>query len=88
MSRAELQRVLARLEDLRVRALYFTQSQRLSLGDVGLEQASRDGRGGPASTVEVCSCPPNYSGDSCQVRAQGTRAGVDRGMQGWENGEG
>lgn len=61
--------MLAALEDLRVRAMHFTQSQRLSLGEVGLEEASSTGRGGPASTVEVCSCPPAYSGDSCQVRA-------------------
>ncbi|XP_041914213.1 laminin subunit alpha-3-like isoform X1 [Alosa sapidissima] len=71
VSREELLRVLAALEDVRVRALYFTQSQRLSLGDVGLEEASRDGRGAPASTVEECSCPPQYSGDSCQKCARG-----------------
>ena len=60
--------VLASVEGLRVRALYFAHSQRLSLGEVGLEEASRNGAGGPASTVEECACPPQYAGDSCQVR--------------------
>lgn len=60
--------VLAGLARLRVRALYFTQSQRLSLGEVGLELARDTGAGGPASTVEECACPARYSGDSCQVR--------------------
>lgn len=60
--------VLAGLVGLRVRALYFTQSQRLSLGEVGLEEATDTGAGGPASTVEECACSPLYRGDSCQVR--------------------
>ncbi|KAL2097309.1 hypothetical protein ACEWY4_006516 [Coilia grayii] len=68
VSRPELLRVLSALEGLRVRALHFVQTQRLSLGEVGLEEASGGGRGGPANTVEVCSCPATYSGDSCQVR--------------------
>lgn len=59
--------VLAGLVGLRIRALYFTQSQRLSLGEVGLEEASNTGTGGPAYTVERCSCPPQYTGDSCEV---------------------
>lgn len=60
--------VLAGLVGLRIRALYFTQSQRLSLGEVGIEGASSTGAGGPGNTVENCSCPPEYSGDSCEVR--------------------
>ncbi|XP_062386045.1 laminin subunit alpha-3-like isoform X2 [Sardina pilchardus] len=71
VSRQELLRVLAALEEVRVRGLHFTQSQRLSLGDVGLEEASRGGSGAPATTVEECSCPPHYSGDSCQKCARG-----------------
>ncbi|XP_053089113.1 laminin subunit alpha-3 isoform X2 [Pangasianodon hypophthalmus] len=71
VSRAELMRVLARLEAVWIRALYFTHTQRLSVGEVGLEEASRVGTGAPAGTVEVCSCPPEYSGDSCQRCARG-----------------
>lgn len=59
--------VLADLVGLRINALYFTQSQRLSLGEVGLEETTRDGTGGPGNTVEQCSCPPQYTGDSCEV---------------------
>ncbi|XP_028831523.1 laminin subunit alpha-3-like [Denticeps clupeoides] len=66
VTRPELLMVLARLQNLQIRGLYFTQSQRLSLGEVGLEEASQTGSGGSASTVEVCTCPANYRGDSCQ----------------------
>lgn len=60
--------VLAGLDGLRIRALYFTQSQRLSLGQVGLEEATETGAGGPANTVENCFCSPEYTGASCEVR--------------------
>lgn len=68
VSREELMMVLAGLVGLRIRGLYFTQSQRLSLGEVGLEGATNTGTGGPGNTVEDCSCPPQYTGDSCEVR--------------------
>lgn len=68
VSREELMMVLAGLEGLRIQALYYTQSQRLSLGEVGFEEATNSGTGGPANTVEHCSCPPEYTGDSCEVR--------------------
>ncbi|KAL6491046.1 hypothetical protein MHYP_G00013910 [Metynnis hypsauchen] len=71
VSREELMHVLSRLEAVWIRALYFSQSQRLSIGEVGMEEASLTGSGGPASTVEVCSCPPQYTGDSCQRCARG-----------------
>ncbi|KAI5627198.1 laminin subunit alpha-3, partial [Silurus asotus] len=71
VSRAELMRVLARLDAVWIRALYFTHTQRLSVGEVGLEEASRVGTGAPAGTVEVCSCPPEYTGDSCQRCSRG-----------------
>ncbi|XP_035644145.2 laminin subunit alpha-3-like isoform X3 [Oncorhynchus keta] len=71
VSREDLMEVLAGLVGLRVRALYFTQSQRLSLGEVGLEEATDTGAGGPASTVEECACSPLYRGDSCQKCARG-----------------
>ncbi|XP_053349425.1 laminin subunit alpha-3 isoform X3 [Clarias gariepinus] len=71
VSRAELMRVLARLEAIWIRALYFRHTQRLSVGEVGLEVASRVGTGAPAGTVEVCSCPPEYTGDSCQRCTRG-----------------
>ncbi|XP_077376606.1 laminin subunit alpha-3-like isoform X1 [Festucalex cinctus] len=71
VSREELMMVLAGLARLRIRALYFTQSQRLSLGQVGLEEATDTGTGSPANTVEVCSCPPQFVGNSCEECAPG-----------------
>ncbi|XP_071346604.1 laminin subunit alpha-3-like isoform X2 [Trachinotus anak] len=71
VSREELMMVLAGLVGLRIQALYFTQSQRLSLGEVGLEEATNTGTGGPGNTVEDCSCPPQYNGDSCEKCAPG-----------------
>nr|XP_023399921.1 laminin subunit alpha-3 [Loxodonta africana] len=67
VSREELMTVLSRLEGVRIRGLYFTETQRLTLGEVGLEQASNSGSGSVAHHVEMCSCPPEYTGDSCQV---------------------
>lgn len=67
VSREELMMVLADLVGVRIHALYFTQTQRLSLGEVGLEETSLEGTGGPGNTVEQCSCPPQYAGDSCEV---------------------
>ncbi|XP_061878635.1 laminin subunit alpha-3-like isoform X1 [Entelurus aequoreus] len=66
VSREQLMIVLAGLVRLRIRALYFTHSQRLSLGEVGMEEAANTGTGGPGNTVEVCACPPQFTGDSCQ----------------------
>lgn len=60
--------LLSRLEGVRLRGLYFTETQRLTLGEVGLEEASDTGSGRRAHQVEKCVCPPNYQGDSCQVR--------------------
>ncbi|XP_034559528.1 laminin subunit alpha-3-like [Notolabrus celidotus] len=71
VSREELMMVLAGLAGLRIRALYFTQTQRLSLAEVGLEGATDTGTGGPGNTVEDCSCPSQYNGDSCEKCSSG-----------------
>ncbi|KAH0617776.1 hypothetical protein JD844_016351 [Phrynosoma platyrhinos] len=71
VSREELMMVLSRLEGLQIRGLYFTESQRLTLGEVGLEEATGTGNGNIASNVETCSCPPGYLGDSCQECSPG-----------------
>ncbi|XP_074405747.1 laminin subunit alpha-3 isoform X4 [Zonotrichia albicollis] len=66
VSREELLTLLSRLDGLHIRALYFTETQRLALGEVGLEAASSEGSGSIAHDVEMCDCPPGYAGDSCQ----------------------
>uniref|UniRef100_A0A8C3XYK3 Laminin subunit alpha 3 n=1 Tax=Catharus ustulatus TaxID=91951 RepID=A0A8C3XYK3_CATUS len=66
VSREELMIILSRLDGLHIRALYFTESQRLTLGEVGLEEATSEGSGSIAHGVEMCACPPQYAGDSCQ----------------------
>ncbi|KAG2458283.1 LAMA3 protein, partial [Polypterus senegalus] len=71
VSREEMMMVLAGLDGLRIRALYFTESQRLTLGEVGLEDVSPTGSGIAALSVEVCKCPPEVRGDSCQKCAPG-----------------
>lgn len=67
VSREELMTILSRLAGLHIRALYFTETQRLTLGEVGLEEATSHGSGSVALSVEMCACPPQYTGDSCQV---------------------
>uniref|UniRef100_A0A5F8G7L0 Laminin subunit alpha-3 n=1 Tax=Monodelphis domestica TaxID=13616 RepID=A0A5F8G7L0_MONDO len=66
VSREELMMVLSRLDGLHIRGLYFTETQRLTLGEVGLEEVTNTGSGSIAYNVEICSCPPDYAGDSCQ----------------------
>lgn len=67
VSREEMMMVLSRLDGLQIRGLYFTETQRLTLGEVGLEETTKTGNGNVAYNVETCSCPPEYVGDSCQV---------------------
>ncbi|XP_014426018.2 laminin subunit alpha-3 isoform X2 [Pelodiscus sinensis] len=66
VSREELMMILSRLDGLHIRGLYYTETQRLTLGEVGMEEASSTGSGSIAYSVETCSCPPDYMGDSCQ----------------------
>ncbi|KAK2517936.1 Lama3 [Columba guinea] len=58
VSREELMIILSRLDGLHIRGLYFTETQRLTLGEVGLEEATSMGSGSVAYSVERCSCPP------------------------------
>lgn len=77
VSREELMMVLAGLEQLQIRALFSQISSSVSLHRVALEVASEMGSGPPASNVELCMCPANYRGDSCQVRSgEGARLGA------------
>lgn len=60
--------VLANLEQLQIRALFSQLSSSVSLRRVVLEMATDTATGVRASNVELCLCPANYQGDSCQVR--------------------
>ncbi|XP_004716137.1 laminin subunit alpha-5 [Echinops telfairi] len=71
VSREELMMVLAGLEQLQIRALFSRISSAVSLQRVVLEVAEVGGCGPPASSVELCMCPANYRGDSCQECAPG-----------------
>ncbi|RMB95824.1 hypothetical protein DUI87_27938 [Hirundo rustica rustica] len=66
VSREELMMVLANLEQLHIRALFSQLSSSVSLRRVVLETATDTATGVRASNVELCFCPANYQGDSCQ----------------------
>lgn len=63
--------VLANLEQLQIRALFSQISSSVSLRRVVLEMATDEATGIRASNVELCFCPANYQGDSCQVGVKG-----------------
>ncbi|XP_044311344.1 laminin subunit alpha-5 isoform X3 [Varanus komodoensis] len=71
VSREELMMVLAKLEQLQIRAFFSQISSSVSLHRVTLERATETGGGLQASNVELCMCPANYRGDSCQECAPG-----------------
>uniref|UniRef100_A0A8C8RBX0 Laminin subunit alpha-5 n=1 Tax=Pelusios castaneus TaxID=367368 RepID=A0A8C8RBX0_9SAUR len=71
VSREELMMVLANLEQLQIRALFSQISSSVSLRRVVLETVTETSVGVRASNVELCLCPANYRGDSCQECAPG-----------------
>ncbi|XP_069506839.1 laminin subunit alpha-5 isoform X2 [Ambystoma mexicanum] len=73
VSREELMMVLANLEQLQIRALNSQPSSLVSLRKVVLEIATETQDDGSirATDVELCMCPANYRGDSCQECAPG-----------------
>nr|XP_014344203.1 PREDICTED: laminin subunit alpha-5 [Latimeria chalumnae] len=66
VSREELMMVLANLQELQIRALHSQSAKSVSLGRVSLEVATDTAMGVSTSYVEICMCPANYRGDSCQ----------------------
>ncbi|XP_059569197.1 laminin subunit alpha-5 isoform X3 [Alligator mississippiensis] len=71
VSREELMMVLASLEQLQIRALFSQISSSIFLRRVILETVTDSAVGIRASNVELCLCPANYRGDSCQECAPG-----------------
>lgn len=82
VSREQLMTVLANLEDLLIRGTFYSPTTIFRLSHVELQAAAPSGYGDKAISVEVCRCPPNYSGTSCETcaagyhRAQGDNLGV------------
>lgn len=62
--------VLVGLESLQIRALHSQSAHAVSLRGAVLEGAENLPSGRHANNVEICMCPANYLGDSCQVRNQ------------------
>ncbi|XP_035771041.1 laminin subunit alpha-5 [Neolamprologus brichardi] len=71
VSREELMMVLVGLESLQIRALHSQSAQSVSLRGAVLEGAESLPVGRHANNVEICLCPANYLGDSCQKCAPG-----------------
>lgn len=59
--------VLVGLESLQIRALHSQSAHSVSLRGAVLEGAESLPAGRHANNVEICMCPANYLGDSCQV---------------------
>uniref|UniRef100_A0A8C4GGV7 Laminin subunit alpha-5 n=1 Tax=Dicentrarchus labrax TaxID=13489 RepID=A0A8C4GGV7_DICLA len=71
VSREELMMVLVGLESLQIRALHSQSAHSVSLRGAVLEGAKNLPAGRHANNVEICMCPANYLGDSCQKCAPG-----------------
>uniref|UniRef100_A0A9J7XYR4 Laminin subunit alpha-5 n=1 Tax=Cyprinus carpio carpio TaxID=630221 RepID=A0A9J7XYR4_CYPCA len=71
VSREEMMMVLVALESLQIRALHSQSAQSVSLSAAVLEGADNLPSGRHANNVEICLCPGNYLGDSCQKCAPG-----------------
>ncbi|XP_034151886.1 laminin subunit alpha-5 isoform X3 [Esox lucius] len=71
VSREELMMVLVRLESLQIRALHSQSAHGVLLREAVLEGAQTQSTGLQANNVEICLCPANYLGDSCQQCAPG-----------------
>uniref|UniRef100_A0A7N8XFZ2 Laminin subunit alpha-5 n=1 Tax=Mastacembelus armatus TaxID=205130 RepID=A0A7N8XFZ2_9TELE len=71
VSREELMMVLVGLESLQIRALHSQSAHSVLLRGAVLEGAEILPIGRHANNVEICMCPANYLGDSCQKCAPG-----------------
>uniref|UniRef100_A0A8K9X878 Laminin subunit alpha-5 n=1 Tax=Oncorhynchus mykiss TaxID=8022 RepID=A0A8K9X878_ONCMY len=71
VSREELMMVLVGLESLQIRALHSQSAHTVSLRGAVLEGAQTLSTGQHANNVEICLCPANYQGDSCQQCSPG-----------------
>ncbi|KAM3726093.1 Laminin-like protein [Dirofilaria immitis] len=73
-TRDTLMMVLHDLDELRVKACYYTNCKSAAISELQLEMAKDDqitGDSYTASSVEICQCPPPYIGLSCQQCSPG-----------------
>uniref|UniRef100_H2ZIA5 Laminin subunit alpha-2 n=1 Tax=Ciona savignyi TaxID=51511 RepID=H2ZIA5_CIOSA len=78
VSKADMIAVLSNLRRILIRAVYSRNIGAVyRIHDVYMDSATPEGKGLPASSVEICHCPPGYTGYSCQDCATGY----------WRNGE-
>ncbi|VDK75274.1 unnamed protein product [Litomosoides sigmodontis] len=73
-TRDTLMMVLHDLDELRIKACYYTNCELAAVSELQLETAKDDqtiGGSYTASSVEMCQCPPPYSGLSCQQCSPG-----------------
>ncbi|XP_070144253.1 basement membrane-specific heparan sulfate proteoglycan core protein isoform X4 [Drosophila kikkawai] len=70
-SRSDFMSVLSNLEAILIRATPKVPTERTSIGDIILETAVSVAMPGAihAADIEVCQCPPAYTGNSCEVCA-------------------
>uniref|UniRef100_A0A1I8EZU5 Uncharacterized protein n=3 Tax=Wuchereria bancrofti TaxID=6293 RepID=A0A1I8EZU5_WUCBA len=73
-TRDTLMMVLHDLDELRIKACYYTNCELASISELQLEIAKDDQTTSDsytASSVEICQCPPPYTGLSCQQCSPG-----------------
>ncbi|XP_075719830.1 laminin subunit alpha-2 [Rhinoderma darwinii] len=76
VSREDFMTVMANINRLLIRATYANQSDaiyRLSSVTLEVAEESSSSGGRTASDVEICQCPPGYSGTSCESCLPGHR---------------
>uniref|UniRef100_A0A915BZ56 Laminin-like protein epi-1 n=1 Tax=Parascaris univalens TaxID=6257 RepID=A0A915BZ56_PARUN len=75
ISRPDLMLVLYDLQELRIKASYYENCDWATITEIQLEVARDDQNSVDssftASSVELCQCPPPYTGPSCQQCASG-----------------
>ncbi|KAL1116702.1 hypothetical protein AAG570_005174 [Ranatra chinensis] len=77
-SREDLMTVLSNIDSILVRASLSPDSSMTFLSDVTMDTAVPQRTGVPATQVEVCRCPPQYKGTSCELCADHYYKDFDR----------